>query len=177
MGWAVAGGSPHLQHGDLHLVVAVRGVGGRDDEEAAFLVELIQQAGSRVHVCVDLHGWGERPAGGGMPVCPPSPLPYPITPSPCRAASHPQRPASLRAGPPLPRATYVHKGAGSPSTAGWTGRPAGRCPGARSPPRTGTRRWHRSCCHRRCRRGSRSAEASGQGSASLCGGRLGEGWG
>lgn len=41
----VAGGSPHLQHGDLHLVVAVRGVRGRDDEKAAFLMELIQQAG------------------------------------------------------------------------------------------------------------------------------------
>lgn len=57
-GGGSAGGCPHLQHGDLHLVVAVRGVGGRDDEEAAFLVELIQQAGGRAHGCVDLHGWG-----------------------------------------------------------------------------------------------------------------------
>jgi len=66
-----AGGSAHLQHGDLHLVVAVRGVGSRDDEEAAFLVELIQQAGGRVHGRVDLHGWGERPARGETPFRPP----------------------------------------------------------------------------------------------------------
>lgn len=56
VGRGAAGRSPHLQHGDLHLVVAVRGVGGRDDKEAAFLMELIQQAGGRVHICVDLHG-------------------------------------------------------------------------------------------------------------------------
>lgn len=92
--------------------------------------------------------------------------PFPTPPS-CQA--------SWRAGPPLPPIAYVRKGAGSPSTAGWTGRRAGRSPGARTPPRTGTRRWHRSCCRRRCRRGSRSAEASGRGSASLPRGRLGEG--
>lgn len=79
-------------------------------------MELVQQAGSRAHIRVDLHGWGERGAcGEGFT---PSPLPHPFT---------------------LPR-TYVHRWAGSPSTAVWTGRPAGRSPRARSPPRTGTRR-------------------------------------
>lgn len=86
MGRGAEGGGPHLQHGDLHLVVAVRGVGGRDDEEAAFLVELIQQAGGRVHGRVDLHGWAEKEHVGRCHFAPHHPFP---TPSPCRAASHP----------------------------------------------------------------------------------------
>lgn len=100
----------------------------------------------------------------------------PITPLTHQAAS--PKALGIDMGRSCPaRTTYVHKGAGSPSTAGWTGRPAGRCPGARSPRRTGTRRWHRSCCRRRCRRCTRSAEASGQGSAALHRGNVAEGWG
>lgn len=65
-------------------------------------MELIQQAGGRVHGCVDLHGWGERRACEEVPFsCPPA---SPITPSP------PLRPA----GHHLPRALGIAVGRSSP---------------------------------------------------------------
>lgn len=88
-------------------------------------MELIQQAGGRVHGCVDLHGWGERPACGKMPFCPSSPLPHPTAPSPGQAAPTPSGGHCCRQVPPCPTPLTCTKGLGARPLLGGLADPQG----------------------------------------------------